>query len=346
MNQETILQENQELKKEMENPELCPDPPLEGGENNNSHKPVSFVMSTTTRSQRLMRGTKTTNQEKGFYGTLEIEAKDFSLQLENHMRVLPTAVKITFDIFLMKYYEQGGKGNVLCLPLRDYMNVRGIKDPKTARQQVIEHINALQYVKFSCSEKSKEQNKKTLFQNLSLCADIEPLKNGIIKYFFPKEYLKYRQETQFFISYPQEIYQINVKQFPYAYFFGCQLAENFRMNEGKPRQDTVSVQALLRNTPTLPTVEEIAQGKRQYYSRIIVPVIKNLDQLHSVQYKFYPKDHYDDSDCIHDPLTAFKGKDGNKAFFRSVLKIDYSQYPSNLKRLEKMKESTKFRNSH
>ncbi len=295
----------------------------------------SFVLSTTNKTQRKIRSTNSSNRTPDIMGNAFIKSGEFSMMLENYDKGISTNAKIALDIFLQIYCKNETKDGLVTLPLSDYMEIRGLKDPKSARQQVKDCMEVLKSIKFSSSELNKTTKRKESFLNISLYGGTSGVVKGDILFRFNPDYLRFRELSHFYIEYPTEIYKINVRYFPYAYFFGCIIAENFRMNEGKQRQNIISIENLMENTPTLPSYEEISNSCRHFYDRIIEPVIRNLDQLDSFEYDFYPQGKYDDADRIDDPLSFFKGEEGNKAFFSSVIKVDYSCFPTNKERLKK-----------
>lgn len=300
-----------------------------------------FALSTTNRTQRKIRSINSSNRTPDIMGNALIKSGEFSMMLENYDKGISTNAKITLDIFLQIYCKNETKDGLVTLPLSDYMEMRGLKDPKSARQQVKECMKVLESIKFSSSELNKTTKRKESFLNISLYGGTSGVVKGNILFRFNPDYLRFRELSHFYIEYPTEIYKINVKYYPYAYFFGCIIAENFRMNEGKERQNIISIENLMENTPTLPTYAEISNGKRQFYDRIIEPVIRNFDQLDSFEYDFYPQGKYDEADRIKDPLTFFKGEEGNKAFFSSVIKVDYSCFPTHEERQKKRKSFLK-----
>lgn len=298
----------------------------------------SFVLSTTNKTQRKLRATKTANLSTDIMGNANISAEDFSLMLANYEKGISTNAKITLDIFLKEFCSNETPDGLIQLPLRDYMEIRGLSDSKTARKQVLYNIEEVKKIRFSCTELNKSSKKKEFMGGIDLYGGTGLIQKGIIRFRFNPDYLRFRNLTHFFINYPKEIYRINVKYFPYSYYFGCYIAENFRMNEGRERVNIISIKTLLEYTPTIPTKDEVSKGNRRYFDRIIEPTIRNLDQLDSIGYDFYPKGKYDEADRIDDPLSFFKGEEGTKEFFNSVIMVDYSNFPTNPERLEKRKK--------
>ncbi|MFI3255453.1 MAG: cell envelope integrity protein TolA [Eubacteriales bacterium] len=298
----------------------------------------SFVLSTTNNTQRKLRTTKTTSLSADIMGNAKVSIEEFSLILANYEKGISTTAKITLDIFLKEYCLNETSDGLIQLSLRDYMELRGLNDPKTARKQVLDNIEEMKNIRFSSTEFNKISKKKEFMGGIDLYGGTGLIQKGIIRFRFNPDYLRFRNLTHYYINYPVEIYKTNIKQFPHSYYFGCYIAEYYRMNEGTEQVNTIAIKTLLEYTPTIPTYEEISKGNRHFFNRIIEPSIRNLDQLESMGYDFYPKGKYTEADRIEDPLSFFKGEEGNKAFFDSVIRIDYSNFPTNPERLLKRKK--------
>ena len=100
------------------------------------------------------------------------------------------------------------------------------------------------------------------------------------------------------------------------------------MNEGKSRQDVISIETLISKSPALPTYEEVATTDRHYSKRIVQPTFRDLDVLDSITYLVLNLNGQE----VVDPYNL-----SYDDFIDCAIKIDYSAYPTNIERLESRK---------
>ncbi len=297
-------------------------------------KDTEFYVSTSNKSMRRIRTAKTKNSPV-LMGISETAIENFTLTLLKNEREISISAKMVLDIMVMKLLDSDAPADGLVeFKLSEYMDIRQIKDPKTARKQVLSAFNEIACIKFDCTEINKLTKAPECFGNVYLFGGTGAITRGTIRFRFNPDYLKLRELTMFFIDYPAEIFKLNLSNQAPAYYFGMYISENYRMNENKKRASTISIKTLLENCPSLPSRDEVASRDRHYYKKIILPTLENLDALNWLSYGFYPKGNYDETDRIADPRQAFSGAEGNAGFFASVIRVDYSNFPKHTKRLE------------
>ena len=154
------------------------------------------------------------------------------------------------------------------------------------------------------------------------------IRNNIIYFNFNADFYETLSKCTA-MPYMKDKLKINTKLYPHAYYFSRWIDLNYRMNEGKPRVNTITVKTMLEKAPLLPSYAEISRTTRQYYKRIIKPFIENLDAIEHLYYDFIDEDN----EVINDPAEEFKGAGGYNRFISSKLRIDYNDYPKHTKRL-------------
>lgn len=258
--------------------------------------------------------------------------ESFMLKINNYSDLkggaIPPAALQVLDSFIITFTQAPNKSAKIRLPLKKFMEWRGISDPKTARSQVLEGIKTLKNMEYTAKERIKGEWVDSGW--VSIYGGTGYIKNGIIYFNFNADF--YENLMRYTpMAYLTDKLKINTKQFPHAYYFSRWIDLNYRMNEGKDRVNTISVKTLLSKAPNLPTYKEVAATTRQYYKLIIAPFVKNLDAIEHLYFDFIDEN----GEIIEDPLTAFKGSGGYTLFEASKIKIDYGEYPKHSKRLEK-----------
>lgn len=253
---------------------------------------------------------------------------DFTLIIKDYaelMNGIPTHAWKLFDCFMLVFTQT--KDPSIRLPLKDYMDMRGLKDIKSTRKQVLESMDALSKISYEAKEKIK--GRWVHSGTISLFGGTKIIKNGIIYFNFNADFygqlIKYRV-----MDYPPMILKTNDAKNPNAFYFSRYIAENYRMNEGKDRLNFISVKTMLEKSPKMPTYEEVMNGNRNVRDRIIEPFIRDLDSLDDVYYDIVSEDKETIIDHVED-LTYGE-------FIKCYLKIDYTDYPKNEARLERKKK--------
>jgi hypothetical protein len=136
------------------------------------------------------------------------------------------------------------------------------------------------------------------------------------------------------MNYSKETMQIDHKLFPHAYYISRYLDYNRRLNEGKKRENTITLRTLVGRCPHLPSYDKVMATDRHVYKRIIEPMIENIEEIPRLFPKWLDKDGKE----IENPRGFFKGARGYDKFINSKLLVDYTEYPQHPERLKKKKQ--------
>lgn len=119
-----------------------------------------------------------------------------------------------------------------------------------------------------------------------------------------------------------------------AFFFSYKIDQHYRMNEGKPNENIISVKTLLENAPNVQSIDEIKKTRQSPKRRIIEPFFRDLDSLDTLYY-----DVLDEDDQIVDPETIVK----YDAFIKCKIRFSIEErgYESNDERVAARKKRAK-----
>ena len=216
----------------------------------------------------------------GILGDFKYNSKDIEIFIENY-RELEKGVRLTakmlLDAIVIKATEENQNGNKITLPLDEYMNMRGLKDKKSAREQVKEDLDAL--YKISMNFKStygKGKNKKTDYFDSRICTQKGIIKGDIV-FTFEQDFLKIIK-TYPVMAYPKEILSFNTQYNPNSYNLARKITEHRNMNRIKQNKNIISVKTLLRACTEIPSYEDI-KNIGGIHQRIISRFERDLDAI-------------------------------------------------------------------
>ena len=282
--------------------------------------------------------TKTKNlvSQLNLLGDAEIKVSEtFTLRIKDYQSLasgIPTTAYMLLDCFIIHFTKYPNKEARVRLPLKEYMEMRNLKDPKSTREQVVRDIRALTRIEYEAKEKIRGKWKYS--GSVAIYGGTGYIENGIIHFNFNMDFYEALMNCRV-MEYSKETLRLNPKQHPHAYYFSRYLDENYRINEGKDRVNTITIPTLLTKSPLLPTYEEVmTQHQGAIYRHIIEPVIRDLDIIDRLYYDFITAD----GETIENPLDFFKGENGYSKFITSKLQIDYSDYKQHTKRIEQRKK--------
>jgi hypothetical protein len=182
---------------------------------------------------------------------------------------------ILLDILIYKLTQSGANSPVITLSLDEFMKLRGLKTKKEARKQVTSDLETLFNcrVSFTDTTTGKYQN----FIDLHVL-DSKGIKNSIITVTLGLSFYTLIKNYPLMLM-PINVFSLNLKANPHAYYISRKLAEHKRMNLNKANENIISVKTLVDACPLLPTYDEVSQAGRQINQRIIQPFINNLTAL-------------------------------------------------------------------
>ncbi len=215
---------------------------------------------------------------------VEIKKGEFEVALENFSKKsgVRTSTHKLLDIFMLKYAETGKKG--ISIPIQDFMELRGLKDRKSAEEQVKEDLDVLfsASLSFKQTEGKGKKKKTTAYMDARIIQDKgQALKRGIIQVTFGDKFFEAMQ-NYCIMPMPPAFLALNDKYTPNAYHLGRRIALHKNMNYGKDNADLISVETLLDACPNLADYEEVYKnGKQSYKQKIIEPFIRDMDAVES-----------------------------------------------------------------
>jgi len=226
---------------------------------------------TPTQLDLLGNGTITDNEFKLFIrGYSELDAG------------INATAGFLLDALLITVTRKGTNGTMVSLPLRDYMEMRGLANLKETRQQVKRDMNALQRIRFEYRGRGKSRGS---WFNVNLYGGTSGIRNSIIFFRFNEDFLNLffgSHGAYFFMYYPRATLKINPKKNPHTRPLVYCIAAHKRMNVGKPNENTISVETLLQACPGMPSYDEVMASDRAIAKRIIEPLERDLDAIGSI----------------------------------------------------------------
>lgn len=301
---------------------------MDNKDNMNENITTDFYIIVQNKSINTLTKTKTSNlnyEQIGRIGDAVINCgNDFKLTIKNYATYIDGKLCVTkgglktldfmfLDILLIKFAQT--KELNIKLKLKEYMKMRGLKDTKTARKQVIDSIEALSRITYDARENIK--GKWIYSGTISIFGGSGYIKNGTIHFNFNADFYN------LLLNYSVMNYSGNtLKMDPRTngYYFSRFIDENYRINEGKSRVNKISIRNLLSKTPSLPTVDDVLSKDKHIKDRIIVPFFRDLNRLIHIKYK-----------VLNQNKEEVKYPDNMRyeEFVNCTLVIDYNNYPKN-----------------
>ena len=265
-----------------------------------------------------------------FTGSMKITQEDISFTLLNYAKStgLRQSVYQLLDILLEVYTNSGGHSEMITIPLKDYMERRGLKDEKSARQQIKEDLNTLENIKMTFTQKLRGGKNGTSYFDVGILQHSKGIVNGVITVYL---------DTVFHtllggynpMPYPTLLWQLSENRNPHSFYFLRKISEMKFMNAGKLNEDTIAVLTLLEASPNMPKYEEIAETDRHYGRRFIEPFERDMDALDEVLTWEYC--HSNNIPLTDEELSAMN----YEIFHKLYVKIHWRLYPDQTERLQR-----------
>lgn len=147
------------------------------------------------------------------------------------------------------------------------------------------------------------------------------VRSGVIHFNF-NDGLKEIFKSAKVMSYSSKLLKINPRINPHSYYIGRTIDINYRLNEGKNRLETITIETLIKRCPLLPNYSDVVKGNRHVYDRIIGPFFRDLDAL-EIPYNVIDKKGNEIDAVDMDYET----------FINARIIIDYSGYPTSSERI-------------
>ncbi len=269
----------------------------------------------------------------------------FMLKLaENFPAALQTDKELTAEE-LLRYSE-------ITVTLREYMELRGLKDVKSAREQLNKEVEKLYNLSVEWTEKRHEtyttkngrKRKKIApikweMRLLSAAEkDAGKVKNGRVKIKISPEIAYYFYKAGAPMWYNKALLTIDAKKCPHAVYIGRKILEHYNLNFAKNNENRISVKTLLEYCPDLPKYEDITQKGRQVTERIIRPFERALKELEKTgfllkwQYERRGKGDVPDVEAVAYTYEFWK---------EWIIVFELADYPDQTERVQKIEEARK-----
>lgn len=257
-------------------------------------------------------------------GTGTITTDNIIITIPNYEQLtgLKTSTYQLLDAICIALTESGTRSPTVTIPLSEYMKIRGLKDRKSAKEQVRADIDVLRVTSISWEEKTN--GKSYSFINLADSGRVE--RNGDIVFTFGTSFFNIISGYPV-MPYPTELFRINSKRHPYAYMLGRKIAEHKNMNNDKKNGDIISVKTLL-TAANFPTYEEVMEGNRNITERIIEPFERDLTACENIfSWEYCHRNN--------EPLEDKELENMNYQLFENLLiHITWKNYPERTPALE------------
>lgn len=182
---------------------------------------------------------------------------------------------ILLDIIIYKLTKSGANTPVINITLDEFMKLRGLTNKKEARKQVNTDLETLFNCRVSFVDTTTGKYKNYIDLHV---LDSKGIKNSVITVTLGLSFFTLIKNYPLMLM-PLNVFSIDLKANPHAYYISRKLAEHKRMNLGKANENIIAVKTLIEACPLLPTYDEVSQAGRQINQRIIQPFIKNLTAL-------------------------------------------------------------------
>ncbi len=182
------------------------------------------------------------------------------------------------NLALIKFVQS--HNDTIVITLAEYMKATGLKDRKTAREQLAHSIHNLVGLKVSrnnLSELSQKQRKYEPFTHDMVIYINGDYTRGKGKIIFNPTFTEALENTTSAMIYPKTLFQLKGT----AYYLLNALLYNKQVNyrNSESKQNRMKFRSILKRCPNLPTWKDVQKGNRNYGDRIIKPLKKAINEL-------------------------------------------------------------------
>lgn len=254
-----------------------------------------------------------------FTGVASINRGGFQLSFinPNEFTGLKGSTHRLLDALIMVFTENGSRDKTVRIPLREYMELCGLKNIKETRRQVNADLWTLRQMGITFTDKTSGVDRNYI--NVSI-AQAHGIANSVIALTWGDVFYDILRD------YPtmplhRLIFRLNPRLRPHSRPLFRKIQEHKRINAGKPSEDTLSVTTLLSVCPEMPTYEKVMTGNRNLYDLIIKPFEENMDALEEALSWEYC--HTNGTPLTEEELAAFT----YEIFITLLVKTTWRDYP-------------------
>lgn len=241
-------------------------------------------------------------------------------------RGLETSTHQLFDFLIRQFTHSGGQSPLIQIPLKEYMDKRGLKDEKEARRQVNADLETLRNIKLTFTDK------KGGYVDTYLFGGEKGIKNSVIYFSLSRTFYAILKGYPI-MPMPDALYKIDSRYYRHAYSMGRALLTHKRMNVGKGNENRIAVKTLLTACPLLPKYESLDKSRGEISRKIIEPFQQSLNHLEDLGVLNWGYCH-----SGGDPMTAEEEKQAERGmpydlFSELLIQFDMKDYPDQAKLL-------------
>ena len=324
---------------------------------------------TKTSSQKMERrhGTSSAPTQGGmevYSGYIYIDDVKVYLSNFDNLSISPTTQRVKDYILGMlskklswgkPMEEQPGGFNKIVLNAKDFMKACGLRDLKSACEQLNRAFNELYNVAFEWYGREgyskRNRSNRKLFHSRFLGSYAEPvpvLEKGKEQpiHFVDGEFVGWVDPILCEVlahatiaPFPERLYKVNMKLNPLSYCIGSWLVRYKNMNLGTPQESVISLEALRNALGELLTLDEVRESGKSEPSKLIrKPLERDLKALRRVScdggvYRVLEWCYQDETGCLVTDWEA--SKMSFKEWAKLSVKFSFIDYPDQSQYIEK-----------
>lgn len=160
-------------------------------------------------------------------------------------------------------------GPYVIFTVKEYMERRGIKDEKAAREQILNAFDEIGKISYRFPH-SKNPNLRI---NIREASDIE---NGRAHFQLTPSFFSYISRDKL-LPMPAGAYRININKNPNTYYIIKRIQQHRSWYLGRSNESVIGIPTLLEGCPKLPSPEEVLKKSKQLTQLIARPFMRDLE---------------------------------------------------------------------
>lgn len=328
-------------------------------------KVTNALTKTSSKKMERRRGTSSAPTKGGmevYSGYIYIDDVKVYLSNFDNLSISPTTQRVKDYILGMlskklswgkPMEEQPGGFNKIVLNAKDFMKACGLRDLKSACEQLNRAFNELYNVAFEWYGREgyskRNRSNRKLFHSRFLGSYAEPvpvLEKGKEQpiHFVDGEFVGWVDPILCEVlahatiaPFPERLYKVNMKLNPLSYCIGSWLVRYKNMNLGTPQESVISLEALRDALGDLPGVDDLGSSRR--LSELIrAPLERDLKALRRVScdggvYRVLEWSYMDETGRLISDWEASKLR--FKEWAKLSVKFSFIDYPDQSRYIEK-----------
>ncbi|MCM1277240.1 MAG: hypothetical protein NC299_18095, partial [Lachnospiraceae bacterium] len=208
-----------------------------------------------------------------FTGDFEMERGDYLYKIMEYDKETKKLRTSAQQLCLAIAHELDARNfatKTIVLDIKDYMNLRGLRDAKEARKQMLYDINVLYRLEITHEH-----------SHFRFVRKFDDGKRGIIPVTIDEDFFELLKKEGYYMSLPPQLFKLSAKKNPNSFHFLYKITATKRINlvNNPKRANTIPMETLIKSSPELPSYETVMGENRAISRRIIEPTIRDLDVL-------------------------------------------------------------------